>query len=94
MRANQTILVAIALILLASAAGCQSDKLSVDSLLPKPKVHVDPSTKKECEGVVDIPHRFIPSSEQAQLHAEDRRRLGDCKRLNHAKAVTIQALTR
>ncbi len=66
--------------------------LSVDSLLPKPAIHVDASTKQECEGVVDIPHRFIPSKEQTALHAEDRRRLGDCKRLNHAKAVTIKAL--
>lgn len=65
---------------------------SVDSLLPKPKVHVDPSVSQECKGVVDIPHRFIPSKEQTDLHAEDRRRLGDCKRLNHAKAVTIKAL--
>ncbi|WP_164873832.1 hypothetical protein [Mesorhizobium sp. M7A.F.Ce.TU.012.03.2.1] len=57
-------------------------------------MHVDASVKQECEGVVDIPHRFVPSWEQAQLHAEDRRRLGDCRRLNHAKAVTITALTK
>lgn len=67
---------------------------SVDSLLPKAKVHVDPSTMRECEGVVDIPHRFIPNKEQVALHAEDRRRLGDCRRLNHAKAITITALTK
>ncbi|RWP84908.1 MAG: hypothetical protein EOR12_27135 [Mesorhizobium sp.] len=67
---------------------------SVDSLLPKPAVHVDASVRQECEGVVDIPHRFITSWEQAQLHAEDRRRLGDCRRLNHAKAVTITALAK
>ncbi|ESY89012.1 hypothetical protein X739_00440 [Mesorhizobium sp. LNHC220B00] len=66
--------------------------LSVDSLAPKPAVHVDPSAMQECEGVVDIPHRFVPSGEETPLHAEDRRRLGDCARLNHAKAVTIKAL--
>lgn len=65
---------------------------SVDSLLPKAKVHVDPSAMRECDKVVDIPHRFIPSSEQTQLHAEDRRISGDCKRLNHAKILIIKAL--
>ncbi|TPK15149.1 hypothetical protein FJ872_19310 [Mesorhizobium sp. B2-5-9] len=67
---------------------------SVDSLLPKPAVHVDPSVMAECEGVVDIPHRFIPSDEAARLHAEDRRRFGACRRLNHAKGATIKALAR
>lgn len=67
---------------------------SVDSLAPKPAVHVDPSVTQECEGVVDIPHRFIPRKELTDLHAEDRRRLGDCTRLNHAKAITIKALVK
>jgi hypothetical protein len=66
--------------------------LSVDSLAPKPVVHVDPSVAQECQGVVDIPHRFVPRDEWVRLHAEDRRRLGDCKRLNHVKGVTIKAL--
>jgi hypothetical protein len=57
-------------------------------------VHVDPSLTKECDGVVDVPHRFVPSAEETLLHAEDRRRLGDCGRLNHAKALTIKALAR
>lgn len=67
---------------------------SVDSLLPKPAVHVDPSVMKECGEVVDMPHRFVPSDEEARLHAIDRASLGECRRLNHAKALTIKALTR
>lgn len=67
---------------------------SVDSLVPKPAMHIDAAVMQECEGVVDIPHRFVPSDEEARLHAEDRRRLGDCKRLNHAKGVTIKALVK
>lgn len=47
---------------------------------------------QECAKVVDIPHRFIPGKEQTALHAEDRRRLGDCRRLNHAKILIIKAL--
>lgn len=65
---------------------------SVDSLLPKPAVHVDPSVIQECKGVVDVPHRFIPYDELVRLHATDRQSLGDCARLNHAKALTIKAL--
>lgn len=67
---------------------------SVDSLLPKTTVHIDPSAMQECETVVAIPHRFIPSKEQTDLHAEDRRISGDCWRLNHAKIVIIKALTK
>lgn len=78
---------------MASLQGCQSDSTqSVDSLAPKPAIHVDPSVTQECEGVVDIPHRFVPRQEATDLHAEDRHRLGDCVRLNHAKALTIKAL--
>lgn len=46
----------------------------------------------ECRGVVSIPHRFVPYDELVQLHAIDRRSLGDCKRRNYAKALTIRAL--
>ncbi|TIN36866.1 MAG: hypothetical protein E5Y10_22320 [Mesorhizobium sp.] len=60
----------------------------------QPKQHVDPSVRAECAGVVDVPHRFIPYHEASRLWAEDRRRSGDCKRLNHAKALTIKALTK
>lgn len=67
---------------------------SVDSLVPPSAMHVDPSVTQECEGVVDIPHRFIPRAEATDLHAEDRRRLGDCVRLNHAKAVIIKVLVK
>ncbi|TIM07327.1 MAG: hypothetical protein E5Y74_33890 [Mesorhizobium sp.] len=63
-------------------------------MAPKPAIHVDPSVIQECEGVVAIPHRFIPREEATDLHAEDRRRLGDCVRLNHAKAITIKALVK
>lgn len=78
---------------MASLQGCQSGStLSVDSLAPKPAVHVDPSVTQECQGVVDIPHRFISIEDETKLHAEDRRRLGDCVRLNHAKGDTIKAL--
>ncbi|MER8615950.1 hypothetical protein NKG99_03715 [Mesorhizobium sp. M1409] len=67
---------------------------SVDSLLPKPAVHVDPSVTKECEGVVDIPHRFIPYDEAIGLWAEDRRISGECKRGKHAAIVIIKVLAR
>ncbi|WP_189367458.1 hypothetical protein [Mesorhizobium sp. M7A.F.Ca.ET.027.02.1.1] len=46
----------------------------------------------ECGGVVDVPHRFIPGDETSRLWAQDRANFGDCRRLNHAKAVTIKAL--
>lgn len=67
---------------------------SVDSLLPKPAVHVDPSLMAECEDVVSIPHRFVPYDELVRLHAIDRQRFGDCWRLNHSKATTIRALVK
>ncbi|WP_280952752.1 hypothetical protein [Mesorhizobium sp. WSM3860] len=44
--------------------------------------------------MVDIPHRFVSTEEETRLHAEDRRRLGNCVRLNHAKGDTIQALVK
>ncbi|WP_287123620.1 hypothetical protein [Mesorhizobium sp.] len=47
----------------------------------------------ECRGVVSIPHRFVPYDELVRLHGIDRQSLGDCKRRNHAKALTITALT-
>ncbi|PWJ93507.1 hypothetical protein C8D77_101186 [Mesorhizobium loti] len=49
---------------------------------------------QECAKVVDIPHRFVPSKEQTDLHAEDRVISGDCRRLNHAKILIIKALTK
>ncbi|RWO29556.1 MAG: hypothetical protein EOS10_22185 [Mesorhizobium sp.] len=64
------------------------------SVAEPPKQHVDPSVLAECAGVVDVPHRFISYDEAGRLWAEDRRRSGDCKRSNHAKALTIKALTR
>lgn len=67
---------------------------SVDSLLQKPAVHVDLSTMAECQDVVAIPHRFVPYGELVRLHAVDRKSLGECWRLNHAKATTIKALIR
>lgn len=39
---------------------------SVDSLVPKPAMHIDAAVMQECEGVVDVPHRFVPSDEQAR----------------------------
>lgn len=59
-----------------------------------PKPHVDPSVMAECKGVVSIPHRFVPYDELVRLHAIDRQSLGDCKRRDHAKALTIKALTK
>ncbi|MER9376022.1 hypothetical protein [Mesorhizobium sp. M0491] len=47
---------------------------------------------QECQGVVAIPHRSISIEDETKLHAEDRRRLGDCVRLDHAKGDTIKAL--
>lgn len=80
---------------MASLQGCQNASTpSVDSLVPKPTAHVDPSVMQDCLGVVDIPHRFVSTDEETRLHAEDRRRLGDCVRLNHAKGDTIQALVK
>lgn len=46
----------------------------------------------ECGTVVDIPHRFLPDDETSRLWARDRATLGDCRKLNHAKATTIKAL--
>ncbi|RWQ12320.1 hypothetical protein [Mesorhizobium sp.] len=66
----------------------------MQSVVDQPKQHVDPSVLAECSDVVDVPHRFIPYDEASRLWAEDRRRSGDCKRRNHAKAVTIKALTK
>jgi hypothetical protein len=65
---------------------------SVDSLVPTPKAHVDPSVMQECEPVVDVPHRYVPREEGNGLWAEDRRRLGDCGRGKHAAIKTIRAL--
>lgn len=48
----------------------------------------------DCQNVVTIPHRFVPYDELVRLHAVDRQSLGDCWRLNHAKATTIKALIR
>lgn len=94
MRANPPSFFVNTLILVGCLSGCQSDKISVDSLLPKPAVHVDPSALQECNGVVDIPHRFLPSAEHADLHAIDRQSLGSCKRANHAKILIIKALVK
>ncbi|MER8941376.1 hypothetical protein NKH82_17975 [Mesorhizobium sp. M0915] len=65
---------------------------SVDNLVPAPKPHVDAGVMKECAGVVDIPHRFVPYDELVRLHATDRQSLGDCKRGKHAAILTIKAL--
>jgi hypothetical protein len=59
-----------------------------------PSAHVDPSVMGECGAVVDIPHRFLPDDETSRLWARDRATLGDCRRLNHAKGVTIRALAK
>jgi hypothetical protein len=48
----------------------------------------------ECGTVVDIPHRFVPDDETSRLWARDRATLGDCRKLNHAKGVTIEALAK
>ncbi|TIN76799.1 hypothetical protein [Mesorhizobium sp.] len=63
------------------------------SVVEPPKQHVDPSVLAECAGVVDVPHRFIPSDEAGRLWAEDRRRFGDCRRGKRAAIRTIKALT-
>jgi hypothetical protein len=81
--------------LLASLQGCQHGSTpSVDSLLPKPTVHVDPSVLQDCAEVVDVPHRFVPYGEMADLWAIDRLNSGDCRRGKHAAITTIKILTR
>ncbi len=65
---------------------------SADSLAPKPAVHVDPSVMQECAEVVDIPHRFVPYDEMADLWAIDRMNHGDCRSGKHAAIKTIKAL--
>jgi hypothetical protein len=60
----------------------------------QPKPHVDPSVTDECGELVDVPHRFVPADEASRLWARDRANFGDCRRLNHAKAVTIKVLIR
>lgn len=67
---------------------------SADSLAPKPALHVDPSVAQECQGVAEVPHTFIPYDKAILLWAKDRAALGDCKRLDHAKALTIKALVK
>lgn len=49
---------------------------------------------RECDTVVNVPHRFIPDDEVSRLWAKDRAISGECRRLNHAKATTINALVR
>ena len=63
-------------------------------LAPAVKLHVDPSVAQECQGVVDVPQTFIPYDQAILLWAKDRAALGDCKRLDHAKALTIRALVK
>ncbi|TIT40199.1 MAG: hypothetical protein E5W76_17215 [Mesorhizobium sp.] len=58
-----------------------------------PKPHVDPSVLAECGTVVNIPERDLVPDETNRLWAKDRATLGDCRRKDHAKAVTIKALT-
>ncbi|WP_192246023.1 hypothetical protein [Mesorhizobium silamurunense] len=60
----------------------------------EPKNHVDPSSMRECNEVVDVPHRFVPWDEGSTLWGVDRASLGECWRLNHAKGLIIKALTK
>lgn len=84
------IALALASLGMASPPGCQS--VSTPLVVDGPKAHVDASVMGECGTVVDIPHRFLPDDETSRLWARDRATLGDCRKLNHAKATTIKAL--
>lgn len=48
----------------------------------------------ECGTVVSVPHRDLSPEETNRLWGKDRAISGACKRLNHAKAVTIKALVK
>ncbi|AEH88216.1 hypothetical protein [Mesorhizobium opportunistum] len=62
--------------------------------MPKPALHVDPSLLQDCAEVVDVPHRFIPYGEMADLWAIDRLNSGDCRRGKRAAIKTIKALVK